>query len=100
MKWAAIRPRMFVVLRCWDHWEEFDEDEEGYTPSGTGRFDPEGACPFEVRGQVVRVTSTHVWVDGRWTWLTNGEATHGVFGVVRGAVRSVNPISPRNSTSR
>lgn len=83
---------MFVRVAAWDHWEEYDPEEEGYVPSGTGESDPSGAEPFIVQGQLVKVTATHIWIEGQWTFLSNGEVSHGTFGVVRSTIRHARPI--------
>ena len=66
--------------------------DEGRDEPVFGRVRELHVCPFELRGQVMHITSTHLRIEGAWIWLENDEWNYGTYVVVRGAVRGIKPL--------
>ena len=92
MKWADLKPRMFVKVLFVDHCELWEDDGAQAPENYDHDLDPGNVIEVEVRGQVLRVGTDFVEVEGSWS--TTAEVCHGTYRIVRSAILGLRALDP------
>jgi len=94
MKWADLKPGMFVRVWFLDHWLRIHDDvEEGvhyHERDITMDLDEKSPPLHEVRGQVLRINRVEVVIEGAWISPLSMEL--GEFGILHRTVSRIAPL--------